>query len=207
MRTKRRRSRVIAAATAGLAGAVLFVVLGGAGLAQSSITSAHDQYGTPAQDQYGASLLSGKKIVICHKLKSTINVSVNAWPAHRAHGDTEGACAVAANTQATTKKTKKPKGSTEDAAVTSTTTSNKKPKKPKGTTATSTSTSETSKQHKQHKANHGNVGTTSTSAGNSGKPKNPKHANGRGKHAPVAGVEPQTGGPGNGNGHGKGKDK
>lgn len=34
----------------------------------------------------------GQKITICHKKKNTISVSVSAWPAHQAHGDTMGAC-------------------------------------------------------------------------------------------------------------------
>jgi len=33
-----------------------------------------------------------EKVTICHKLKNTISVSVSAWPAHQAHGDTMGAC-------------------------------------------------------------------------------------------------------------------
>ena len=32
-----------------------------------------------------------EKITICHK-KKTLSVSINAWPAHQAHGDTKGAC-------------------------------------------------------------------------------------------------------------------
>lgn len=34
----------------------------------------------------------GEKITICHKKRNTITISINAWPAHRAHGDTMGAC-------------------------------------------------------------------------------------------------------------------
>ena len=103
MGTDRRRTRVIAAAISSVAGIALFVALGGAGLAQSAIALAQYQYGPPGQYQYG------KKIVICHKLKNTISVSVNAWPAHLRHGDTVGTCAVAATTQTSTKKPKKPK--------------------------------------------------------------------------------------------------
>ena len=33
-----------------------------------------------------------EKITICHKKKKTLSVSINAWPAHQAHGDTKGAC-------------------------------------------------------------------------------------------------------------------
>jgi len=35
---------------------------------------------------------SGEKITICHKGKNTITISISAWPAHEAHGDTKGAC-------------------------------------------------------------------------------------------------------------------
>jgi hypothetical protein len=34
----------------------------------------------------------GQKVTICHKKKNTLSISVNAWPAHQAHGDTMGAC-------------------------------------------------------------------------------------------------------------------
>ena len=36
--------------------------------------------------------VSNGKITICHKKKKTLSVSINAWPAHQAHGDTKGAC-------------------------------------------------------------------------------------------------------------------
>jgi hypothetical protein len=32
-----------------------------------------------------------QKITICHKGKNTLTISINAWPAHQAHGDTKGA--------------------------------------------------------------------------------------------------------------------
>ena len=35
---------------------------------------------------------SGEKITICHKGKNTLTISIEAWPAHEAHGDTKGAC-------------------------------------------------------------------------------------------------------------------
>jgi hypothetical protein len=35
---------------------------------------------------------SGEKITICHKGKNTLTISIDAWPAHEAHGDTKGAC-------------------------------------------------------------------------------------------------------------------
>lgn len=62
---------------------LLFTTLGGIGFAGGSTSASQYQYG---HGQYG------KKVTICHKGK-TITVSVNAWPAHRAHGDHEGACA------------------------------------------------------------------------------------------------------------------
>ncbi len=36
--------------------------------------------------------LDGEKVTICHKGKNTLSISVDAWPAHAAHGDTLGAC-------------------------------------------------------------------------------------------------------------------
>ena len=71
-----RIASVIAVAVASL---VAFASLGGAGLAQSAVGLAQYQY--------------GKKVTICHKGKRTIRISVRAWPAHKRHGDTEGACA------------------------------------------------------------------------------------------------------------------
>jgi hypothetical protein len=67
---------VLAAVTA-----VAFGLLGGAGLAQSAVGLAQYQY--------------GKKVTICHKGKRTIRISTRAWPAHKRHGDTLGACAEA----------------------------------------------------------------------------------------------------------------
>jgi hypothetical protein len=32
-------------------------------------------------------------VTVCHKGKNTLTVSVNAWPAHEAHGDARAACA------------------------------------------------------------------------------------------------------------------
>jgi hypothetical protein len=34
----------------------------------------------------------GRKVTICHKAKNTISIAMSAWPAHQAHGDTQGAC-------------------------------------------------------------------------------------------------------------------
>lgn len=34
----------------------------------------------------------GQKITICHKKKNTLSISLSAWPAHQAHGDTMAAC-------------------------------------------------------------------------------------------------------------------
>jgi hypothetical protein len=56
----------------------MFASLGGVGLAHSAISLVQYQY--------------GKKVTICHKHKNTITISVRAWPAHKRHGDSEGAC-------------------------------------------------------------------------------------------------------------------
>lgn len=84
------------------------VVLGSVGLAGGATKPGKAQY------QYG----NGAKVTICHKGKVTIRVSVNAWPAHHAHGDVAGACANAraggASAKAKAKaKAKAPKGADE----------------------------------------------------------------------------------------------
>ncbi len=67
--------------------------LGGIGFARNSLTAAQYQYG---------------KITICHHTHSaknpfvTITISLHAWPAHRKHGDTLGACIKPTTTTTTT---------------------------------------------------------------------------------------------------------
>jgi hypothetical protein len=81
MRKKTQRFRFAAAGM--MTGALLvpLAVFGGTGAAKSS---------SAAEYQY--------KITICHHTHSTknpsvtISVSLNAWPAHKKHGDTMGAC-------------------------------------------------------------------------------------------------------------------
>jgi hypothetical protein len=68
---------------------VTFAVFGGTGLAGSSAKPVKAQYGP---GQYN----NPNKVTICHKSKVTIRVSVNALPAHEAHGDDVGTCAAAA---------------------------------------------------------------------------------------------------------------
>jgi hypothetical protein len=88
-----RRTRVL------LGGAVVVVslaaagVLGGVGLAKSSVSAAQYQYG---------------KLVICHHTHSkknpqhTITISPSAWKAHQKHGDTLGPCVPPTTTAPTT---------------------------------------------------------------------------------------------------------
>ena len=81
---------MIAVGAAAVAALFVFAALGGVGVGQSAIGAAQYQY--------------GKKITICHKAgphgkRVTITISVNAWPAHKRHGDTEGACPTQAGTQ------------------------------------------------------------------------------------------------------------
>ena len=109
MRGDHRRYRLIAAAVSSAVALIVFAALGGAGLAQTAIALAQYQYGNPSQYQYG------KKITICHKGKNTITVSVNAWPAHLRHGDTEGPCPAAQQAGTKVKKAKKDKKSEKDA--------------------------------------------------------------------------------------------
>jgi hypothetical protein len=170
---------VIAAAIASVAGVVLFVVLGGVGLAQSAVALAEDRSGHRGQNQ------DDKKIVICHKGKNTISISVNAWPAHQRHGDTEGECAAAATTQT---KTKKPKKSTQTAAAVAATTAGTT-KEPKSAGSSSTP------PHGKHKGKPA-LG-----------PKKPKKEKGQNQHVPAPPVAPtgtESTGPGNGNGNGHG---
>jgi hypothetical protein len=178
---------VIAAAIASVAGVVLFVVLGGVGLAQSAVALAQYQSAHAGQHQ------DDKKIVVCHKGKNTISISVHAWPAHRRHGDTERECAAAATTQ---RKTKKPKKSTQAAAAAAAGTT-KTPKKPKKQTTTSASSSSTP-PHGKH------MGKPAVGS------KKPKKEKGQAQHVPAPPVVPagtESTGPGNGNGHGNGNGK
>jgi hypothetical protein len=80
---------------------VLFALLAGIGLAGSSVSAAQYQYGN---GQYG------KKVTICHKGRNTITVSVNALPAHKAHGDVVGTCAQAKAKKANAAKAAKARG-------------------------------------------------------------------------------------------------
>ena len=83
------RGRTLLAATVALGALVTFAVFGGTGLAGSSAK--------PVKAQYGAGQYNNpNKVTICHKSKVTIRVSVNALPAHEAHGDDVGTCAAAA---------------------------------------------------------------------------------------------------------------
>jgi hypothetical protein len=69
---------------------VAFAAIGGTGLAGGLAKPAKAQYGGPGQYQYNA------KVTVCHKDKVTIRISINAWPAHEAHGDAMGSCTAAA---------------------------------------------------------------------------------------------------------------
>lgn len=81
---------------------VTFAVFGGTGLAGSSAKPVKAQYGP---GQYN----NPNKVTICHKSKVTIRVSVNALPAHEAHGDDVGTCAAAAAAAAAKAKAKQAK--------------------------------------------------------------------------------------------------
>ena len=76
-------ARMSAAAVVVVATVFAFAAMGGVGMAGGVASLSQYGYG-----QYG----HGKKVTICHKGKRTIRVSVNAWPAHKRHGDVEGAC-------------------------------------------------------------------------------------------------------------------
>lgn len=110
-RTSRRRLGVTAAVT--VVALVAFAAIGGTGLA-----------GGPGsgKSQYAPGYQNGQKITICHKGK-TIRVALVSWKAHKAHGDTLGACAQSAPS------TNKPQSGT---TQTSTTSSNQTTSKGKG---------------------------------------------------------------------------
>jgi hypothetical protein len=83
-RTRERVRRGLAAAGMTAAMLLLFASLAGLGFANGSTSASQYQYG---HGQYG------KKVTICHKGKVTITIAKAAWPAHKAHNDTEGPCA------------------------------------------------------------------------------------------------------------------
>ena len=78
------------AATAALVAVAAFGIAGGTGLAGSLAKP-------NAVTTQGATV---GKATICHKQKVTIRVSVNAVPAHVAHGDVAGQCAATAGANA-----------------------------------------------------------------------------------------------------------
>jgi hypothetical protein len=75
------KKREIRLAVAGLLAVLMIAAL-------STIAYGSTGRGNPSTAQYQY----GKKVTICHKGKNTITISVNALPAHKAHGDTVGAC-------------------------------------------------------------------------------------------------------------------
>ena len=75
-------SNAAAVAVVAALAAAAFAVFGGVGLAKDGPGKAN-----ASQGQYG------KKVAVCHKGRRTIRISVNAWPAHKRHGDALGTCA------------------------------------------------------------------------------------------------------------------
>lgn len=86
MRERVSRKRLAGTAIVALGAVVVFAAIGGTGLAGGLAKPGKAQY-APGQYQYSA-----KKVTVCHKGKVTIRISVNALPAHRAHGDSMGLC-------------------------------------------------------------------------------------------------------------------
>ena len=80
------RKRLAGTAFVALAALLVFAAVGGTGLAGGLAKPGKAQY-APGQYQYSA-----KKVTVCHKGKVTIRISVNALPAHKAHGDSMGLC-------------------------------------------------------------------------------------------------------------------
>ena len=102
------RGRGLVGVVVALGALVTFAVFGGTGLAGSTAKPTKAQY-APGQYQ------NANKVTLCHKAKVTIRVSVNALPAHDAHGDVVGTCAAAA---AKAKAKAKAKATTEESATT-----------------------------------------------------------------------------------------
>lgn len=88
-RSPSRRTRLTAGLVVIAASLLIATTVAGVGFAGGSISAAQYQYG---------------KVTICHYTHSkkhpavTITISQHAWPAHQRHGDTLGACTVAAPT-------------------------------------------------------------------------------------------------------------
>ena len=78
----RKTPRVAIAAAIATGTVAVFAALGGAGIAQDSISAAQYQY--------------GKKTTVCHKGKKSISIGNPAVAAHLRHGDTVGPCTSAA---------------------------------------------------------------------------------------------------------------
>jgi hypothetical protein len=64
----------------------------------TGLTDCDDE--APAEEASGGTSGSGgtgsagnsSKLTICHKRKNTLTIDASAWPAHQAHGDTQGPC-------------------------------------------------------------------------------------------------------------------
>jgi len=194
------RYRPIAAAVSAGAAFLVFVALGGAGLMQSAVSLAQYQY--------------GKKVVICHKGKKTITVSVNAWPAHERHGDTKGPCPDDAQADETGKKGKKAKDKGPQATESDEQASGgkgKKPKPKKGTNSSSSTSSDAQATPGKAKKKKGRQAEQTDQTGNGKPTKAKKKAKGSGKPekskdaSPPASVSNDSAPPEGGNGKGNGK--
>src|SRR4051812_13205896 len=88
-----KRIRIATAAAVSVGVLVPLAVFAGPGFAHGSASASQYQYG-------------GKK-TICHRAGKhgkpvTITISNSAWPAHKRHGDSEGACPTVTTTTTTT---------------------------------------------------------------------------------------------------------
>lgn len=113
---KRRSSagRLGLASVVAASAVVAFAGLGGTGLAGG--------LAKPTKAQYGGQYNNAAKVWVCHRKGNggsvTIRPSINAWPAHEAHGDVRGLCAnghaSSAETAKKAKKAKKSKGASSE---------------------------------------------------------------------------------------------
>lgn len=205
MTEKGRKQRHVAAAVSVSAAVGVFAVLGSTGLAQTALAPAQE---VAAQNQPVEQNRPAEKVEICHKGRNTISISVNALPAHLAHGDANGACAVAAGTAETAKvkKAKLPKTDATESTEPSATETAERPTKPKPVKAAFGKGHENGKPAWDKSKKRTGLGRSSeTSVGGKVKKAKKPTASEQGFVSPpgLGGGSP----PGHANGHGNGKNK
>jgi hypothetical protein len=169
---RRRSSRLGVTIGVALGTVLAFAAIGGTGLAGGLAKPAKSQYG-PGQYQYG------KKVTVCHKGKVTIRISINAWKAHKAHGDSLGPCTTASVKAAKAKaaKTKATKAAKTKAAKAA----KESAKQAASSSETDAQTSVSSEKVKPAKPQKPAKGSKSGDAADPAAPSAPGNGNGNGK--------------------------